>query len=228
MIDRYIREDSKYEAAVHHLDAPGNGPTAVVVGGQHGNEPSGFKTASRIAAGSVERGEVWVIPRLNKTGIEAGTRHAHPGGTDLNRTWNAGGDISPRITKQAWAVIEEADPDVVLDLHSSRGIYKRPSGYGQAIFPSSEAAKSASATCRWLTTQHIAPSRYDTQDYEFLVGNVQGTKGKGLLSHKVGYETDAAMYLIEATRQGVPLDQRIEWLYAAATRCLEREGVVIE
>lgn len=227
-VDRYIRKDTRWECAAHHIGSPGDGPTAFVLGGQHRNEPAGFRAASRIAGASVERGDVWVVPRMNKTGIEANIRAALPGSSDFNRSWNAGGTPTSNTAKAVWSLVKEVQPDVVMDLHTSRGFYKRsPSGFGQAIFPTSPAAETAKAACRWLNEHYVQPS-LSTPKYDFILGNTQGTKGKGLFSHKVGYELKKPCYLIEIARPGIALDQRVELEYAAACYCLEKNGVVIE
>ena len=65
----------------------GDGPTVLVIGAIHGNEPAGIAIARRLAheAGG-RRVRLWVVPNLNPDGTRAGTRgNAH--GVDLNRNF---------------------------------------------------------------------------------------------------------------------------------------------
>ncbi len=63
------------------------GPTVLVVGSIHGNEPGGVAVARRLLKVSAPEGiDLWVILNLNPDGRAAGTRgNAH--GVDLNRNF---------------------------------------------------------------------------------------------------------------------------------------------
>jgi len=63
------------------------GPTVLIVGSIHGNEPGGVAVARRLLKTSAPEGvDLWVILNLNPDGRAAGTRgNAH--GVDLNRNF---------------------------------------------------------------------------------------------------------------------------------------------
>ena len=50
------------------------GPTVLIVGGIHGNEPAGFRAADQVRHWPINRGKLIVIPKLNRLGVEANIR----------------------------------------------------------------------------------------------------------------------------------------------------------
>ncbi len=67
------------------------GPTLIVIGGLHGNEPAGLEGAGRALealarAGGLARGDLWVLSG-NRRALARGTRFVQ---RDLNRQWSAG------------------------------------------------------------------------------------------------------------------------------------------
>ena len=61
------------------LDSGKHGAGLLLVGGTHGNEIAGIRAAEVFTElARVERGRVFVIPRLNNSGVTAGTRLVRP------------------------------------------------------------------------------------------------------------------------------------------------------
>jgi len=56
------------------VDSGAPGPTLLVTGGVHGNEPAGYRAAEQIRHWSIERGRLIVLPRINVSGIESNSR----------------------------------------------------------------------------------------------------------------------------------------------------------
>ena len=125
------------EATVHVTDAPQEGPAVVLVGGVHGNEVAGYVAAGEIANWEITAGTLITIPEANAIAIERGTR-TDDDGVDLNRQFPEGGEPGTELARAIWDVLIEYDPDVVIDLHESIGIYAGDpvDGVGQAIFHS--------------------------------------------------------------------------------------------
>jgi hypothetical protein len=104
------------------LDSGRPGPRVVVVGGTHGNEPSGSLAVRSLAAGPAPRAGVLVlVPEANPEALAARTRTAPihaPGvpGSDLNRIYPGTGP-EPEAPRAAaiYALVRGAD--LVLDLH---------------------------------------------------------------------------------------------------------------
>ncbi|HVH40754.1 MAG TPA: succinylglutamate desuccinylase/aspartoacylase family protein [Labilithrix sp.] len=114
------------------------GPTVVITGGLHGNEPAGVSAAAAVLAelDSVRhalRGNVVALSG-NRAGLERGARFVS---RDLNRNWHAkslerlgaaslhelrGEDREQRELHDAFLALErEASSVVVLDLHTTSG-----------------------------------------------------------------------------------------------------------
>ncbi len=110
----------------------GDGPTVLVIGAIHGNEPAGIAIARRLAheAGG-RRVRLWVVPNLNPDGTRANTRgNAH--GVDLNRnfawrwqsrttpgtTFSAGpAPLSEPESRFARLLITRLRPDITIWFH---------------------------------------------------------------------------------------------------------------
>ncbi|MFC4989915.1 MULTISPECIES: succinylglutamate desuccinylase/aspartoacylase domain-containing protein [Saliphagus] len=220
--DRFtIMGGTPYETPVHVVDAPEAGPTAVVTGGVHGNEYAGMEAAREIAGWELQSGRLVVIPESNAVAAAQGT-YVSPAG-DLNQDFPTGREPTSAHARAIWGVITDYDADVVIDLHTSRGIYGAggPSGVGQAIFPTPAGRPVASGVRNTVNAAHFegtwAPS------YAYTVGNTM-TGIRPRLIHKVGGDLGVPGFLIEATRHGTDLDQRVEWLGANVAAILERTG----
>ena len=117
-----------FETEWHGYDSGVPGPTVLVTGGIHGNEPAGARAARQIADWTVARGRLVVVPRCNEPALEAGTRRipglkGDPG--DLNRHFPRRGEEASPTSEQGdrlWAFVLEQEPDVLLDLHEGYGV----------------------------------------------------------------------------------------------------------
>lgn len=115
------------------------GPKVLVIGGIHGDEPGGYLAADYALEGVVGKGEIHVIPRMNKRAIILNRRGVY---ADMNRLFEH--DISPRIPEQRTvreliSIIPQYD--YILSLHDGGGFYhpeyidnvRNPRRYGQSI-----------------------------------------------------------------------------------------------
>jgi len=120
---RLLAEGTRWETPFYVSDSGIDGPTLLVVGGIHGNEPAGSRAAEQIRHWPVVKGRLVVVPKANVPGLAANTRHL-PGEPenrrDLNR--NFPGDrledgARSEIGRALWQFVEGQDPDWILDLH---------------------------------------------------------------------------------------------------------------
>lgn len=119
LIARGLPSETRYyirQAAAH-------GPTVLVVGGMHGNEPAGAEAADQIRHWNVTRGRLVVIPRANPPALAANTRNVpgKPGALgNLNRnfpTTNPARGTQGPTAEHLWEFVTILKPDWVLDLH---------------------------------------------------------------------------------------------------------------
>lgn len=100
------------------------GPTVLITGGVHGNEPAGAMAAQQIRFWPIKRGRLIVIPRVNDLGLRANIRWYPPARNDrevrdLNRNFPNGPDNAPRgpLAETVWEFVKSQKPDLAIDLH---------------------------------------------------------------------------------------------------------------
>ncbi|TLF51746.1 N-alpha-acetyl diaminobutyric acid deacetylase DoeB [Halomonas urmiana] len=100
----------------------GQGPTALLTGGNHGDEYEGItalmKLSSDLEAGDVQ-GRVIIVPMMNVPAAMAGRRTSPMDGGNLNRSFpgDPDGSVTEKIADYFTRVVVPMS-DVVLDLHS--------------------------------------------------------------------------------------------------------------
>ncbi|WP_338729363.1 succinylglutamate desuccinylase/aspartoacylase family protein [Haladaptatus sp. DJG-WS-42] len=211
------------ETDVYVIEATQPGPTAVVIGGMHGNEVAGFTAARNMTNWTVTSGTLVIIPESNKRAVQNRTRKAF--GTDLNNQFPVGQPSNSSLANAIWTAIEYHDPDIVIDLHSSRGIFKvDEGGVGQAIFPGVEgAARDDTAAAIAYLNDHEVPD--SMAEHKFKRGNILMGTGHSLTRRAVG-ELGASAFLIETAKRDTTLDMRIRWTAVAVRVILSRHGMV--
>lgn len=217
---RYALREGANETTVHVYDSGRPGPTVVVVGGQHGNELAGYRTADDVANWTVERGVLVVVPRANPRGVANGTRKVD--GRDLNAQFPVGEPPTSAQARAVWGVLERHDADVVVDLHSSDGIYGVDGGVGQAVFPTvtGDAVEHAETAIARVNREHDLEG-----NRSFRRGNVMGRSGQSL-TRKVAGDLNESAYVVETTKQNTTLRTRETWTKAMVWELLTLHGLV--
>ncbi|WP_066142999.1 succinylglutamate desuccinylase/aspartoacylase family protein [Haladaptatus sp. R4] len=219
-----IREGTPDETEVVVIDSGSSGPTAVVVGGMHGNEPAGYKAAERMSEWSIDRGTLVLIPKSNPVAIEKDTYSNEKG--NLNRQFPPGKTPSTPLARAIWGVITDHDADLVFNLHSSQGIYKEnvgPDGVGQAIYPTTVKGARGNATkaAKYVNENYLG----DRKDYyRFKRGNlIDGTRP--LLIHKVDADLHKPGFIVETTRYETDLETRVNWTLHVVAYLLDQYSI---
>lgn len=217
--ETYLVGEGPTETRVTVVDGPRPGPTVVVVGGVHGNEPAGYLAARRVEHWDVERGTLVVVPNANPRAIENGTRKVD--GRDLNAQFPVGKRPTSAQARVVWGVIERHDADVVVDLHSSTGIYGVDGGVGQAVFPTvtGPAVEYADATIARVNERYGL-----TGNESFRRGNVMGRSGTTLARKVAGDENETA-YIVETTKRDTDRETRVTWTTAVTLELLRLHGL---
>jgi len=89
-----IASGTKWETNYYSIDSGVEGPTVLVVGGMHGNEPAGSLAAQQIRHWPIVKGKLVVIPRSNVLALDAKTRLT-PGEPKESGNLNRNFPISP-------------------------------------------------------------------------------------------------------------------------------------
>ncbi len=107
-------------------------PTLLVIGGIHGNEPGGYFSAAILAQHyKVQKGNLWVVPDLNRKSIQQNKRGING---DMNRKFSnlQEKDQDSKIVDDIKKVILSPEIDIVLNLHDGHGFYRE--NYESTIF----------------------------------------------------------------------------------------------
>lgn len=226
-IEQYtIRDGTPEQTTVYVTEENRSGPTVFVIGGQHGDEPSGWMAANEIAQWQPDTGRLVVIPEADQTAIRDRTYTGDNG--NLNRAWTIGSDPTRLLAREIWDVVEEHDPDVFFDLHSSFGIYGSdwgPDGVGQAVHPTPHdyALRLASAAATYINRNFIPDhyrNEYNFQRGPFSAGDIPTFTGK------VAVDLEKPGFTVESTRYEVPLDRRVTWTRRVVTDVLRHRDVI--
>ena len=118
--ERTLMAGTPWETELYIISSPNDGPTLMVTGGIHGDEPAGYLAADEIATWAIDRGTLLVLPRANVPAIASRTRNA-PGGPDLNRIFpgDKNGVKTGKLAAEILAVVDEFQPEWVIDLHEA-------------------------------------------------------------------------------------------------------------
>lgn len=224
--DQYtILENTIYETEVFTIESPNVGDSVVIFGGIHGNERGGIKAAHLATNYTIDCGTLIVIPESNKPAVRRDNNHGPEG--DLNRQFPVGSEPTTAVARGLWDVIDDADPDHLIDMHNATGIYGID-GIGQSIFPTADAILDAERTIEYMNTTHV-PKAGPLQDHEFHIGPTI-SEAYPLLIHKAAADKNINGWLTEITRTDLHIDE-MTFLQDMVTRELLAQihiGVVSE
>ncbi|HEX5709735.1 MAG TPA: M99 family carboxypeptidase catalytic domain-containing protein [Sulfuricurvum sp.] len=108
------------------------GPTLLVIGGIHGNEPGSYFAASILSEYyTINKGNLWVVPNLNALSIAMNSRGVNG---DMNRKFAdmKSDDPDRHIVQEIQKIISDPKVDLILNLHDGHGFYRKE--YKNTIF----------------------------------------------------------------------------------------------
>jgi hypothetical protein len=110
---------------IYTIDTKHSGPTVLMIGGTHGNEPAGTVWIEQFLENPplIKYGKIIMIPRLNKIGLLLNRRHIYHNllNNDLNRNYpiKDGEEGKDPINKQVVELVKNAD--FIIDFHEGWG-----------------------------------------------------------------------------------------------------------
>lgn len=123
-----VAEGTKWATPYFVRDTGVAGPTVLIVGGVHGNEPAGAVAARQIRHWPIAKGKVVVVPRANVMALDAGKRLLPTeADRDLNRNFPRKEGEAPRgeLATALWRLACEVRPDWFVDLHEGFGFRRQ-------------------------------------------------------------------------------------------------------
>lgn len=113
-----IGQAQDWETTYYVVDSGTDGPTVMVVGGIHGDEPAVILASDRLveSVGDISAGRVILLPKANTAAIAAKKRLV---GVDLNRAFprGEGETVEAPLAAAIWQLAQEYQPDWLIDLH---------------------------------------------------------------------------------------------------------------
>ncbi|ADB60816.1 deacylase-like protein [Haloterrigena turkmenica DSM 5511] len=210
--------DTDHETPLYEIESPRDGPTAMVFGGVHGDERSGIAVAREVVDWRPDAGTLVVVPETNRVAVENDEREGPDG--DLNRQFPAGQEPTSELARGIWDAVERREPDVVLDLHRSLGVYGLHREYvGQAVFHSPDARGDELADALdtdgvpWYLPFH----RFTARETDL---------SSPLLFQKAARELESTAYLFETTEFLLDRETRVELTRLAAAHVLAMHGLL--
>ncbi|MGE5561310.1 MAG: M99 family carboxypeptidase catalytic domain-containing protein [Chloroflexota bacterium] len=147
-----VAAGTKYATDLYVFDSGVPGPTFMIVGGVHGNEPAGYGAALQFKDEvMIKAGRVLVLPQANILGDSRKSRYVE-GSTDLNRLFpDSKGEVPTHpLALAIWNVIKDYRVDYLVDFHEGYDYYSNPnnSAVGQTFiyYPSAEMQALANST----------------------------------------------------------------------------------
>ena len=218
---RTLATGTAHETTLLVNDSGLPGLTAFVLGGVHGDEEAGYLAAANATRWQPDAGTLLVLPRANRPAIEAGTRTGPDG--DLNRQFPLRQEPETALAREIWDVVEEFEPDLVIDLHESRGLYP-DGGLGQSLgFSPGGDLRNAAAVALDDSNATID----GTTQFEPRALPSPNEYPRGVLVQRTAFERDIPSYIVE-TWEDLDLDARVRYQTALARRLLDLRQATFE
>lgn len=221
-----LGESTPWETNWQLLDSGNAGPTVLVVGGIHGNEPAGRAAAEQIMHWKINRGKLIVLPGVNRLGLAANTRwipqHRNEKTLrDLNRNFptQARPKTQTELAGLIWDFVKENKPDYVFDLHEGFDFHRLNSksvGSSVIAFPSEKefAAK---------IVQHLNQDLTSQRKFDLLAGSGPVV---GSLARACHERLGAKSFIFETTTKNQPLSLRTRQHRKSVSFALMQMGMI--
>ncbi len=203
-----ISAGSRWETRYQVIESGEPGPTVVVTGGVHGDEPAGARAAEQICHWPVLKGRLVVIPGANGAGLAAGTRFipgVNPEERDLNRDFPKTGAEDKAAGEPAaalWGFVVSQKPDWLIDLHEGYGFHRLQAGSVGSSIIDSNGAEADAAVPAMLAAVNASIPEADRQ-FVNLSRPVDGS-----LARAAAERLGAAAMILETTSHDQALSLR--------------------
>ncbi|MFW6161963.1 MAG: BPL-N domain-containing protein [Planctomycetota bacterium] len=200
-----VAEGTKWATPYYVRESGEPGPTVMIVGGVHGNEPAGAVAARHILNWPLTRGRLVVVPRANEPSLRAGKRRLpteeH---RDLNRNFPRRQDEAPRgdLAAALWRLVRETGPDWLLDLHEGFGFRKTNRKTTGSTIISVRDPETVAAARRMLDAVNATVTDEDRK-HLLLRGPAVGS-----LARAAAERLGARAMILESTYRHLPLSLR--------------------
>lgn len=221
-----LGENTNWSTPWYRIDSGVRGPTVLVIGGVHGNEPAGYRAANQIRHWPIKSGKLIVIPKLNRLGLAANTRwipefRNDKSLRDLNRVFPRKDNPTPQtpMAIAVWDFVKSQQPDWVFDLHEGfdfNRINSKSVGSSVISFPSNSGFASDMVMA--------ANSQIDLSKH-FVLLNKKGPIN-GSLARACAEQLNAKAMIVETTFKEQPISLRTHQHRLMISTALNRIGLL--
>jgi len=220
-----LAKASRFATTYTVIETGVEGPTVMVLGGVHGNEPAGAFAARQIAGWSIEKGRLVVVERANELALRANVRRTPnlpKDESDLNRQFPRRKSDKPvgTLARALWKLTEEVAPDYFLDLHEGFDFTQiNPKSVGSSIILGSRRL-GREAALRMLTAVNAT---IDDPRKEFVL---KGPAVAGSIARAVADRFGIPSMILETTKKDQARAYRVRQHRIAVHRFLADLGMV--
>ena len=202
------------------------GPTVLVIGGVHGNEPAGYRAAEQIRRWPIVKGKLVVIPQLNRLGMAASTRwlpdfRNDRKRRDLNRNFpdEEGKRSQTPLAEVTWEFIKKHRPEWVFDLHEGFDFHRINSkSVGSSVIAMPWDERFAKGMVD-VVNSDIQPERH----FDLLVSKGPAV---GSLARACSVILDSKSFILETTFKDQPISTRTRQHRLMVSHTLQRIGMI--
>ena len=210
----FVAVGTDWETPYYRIETDKPGPTVMILGGMHGNEPAGAYAAEQIRHWTIRRGTLVVLPCANRLGRAANIRYVPDRPMeerDLNRNFPRPTTKTTRgvLAGEIWKLTLAVKPDWVLDLHEGYEFnvsHKPPKGKKRSVGTSLIYLRTAEIqplVDRMLNTVNLTIIDKDRRFVPLGRGPVIGSWVRGCLHH-----LKIPGMIVETTFKSQPLSLR--------------------
>lgn len=201
---------SRFAMDCYIHDSGQAGPTLLIVGGAHGNEPAGAAAAEIIGHWPITKGKLVVVPRSNVPALAAGKRNTPNLSTNLgnlNRNYpRAGLNEPPRgeVATAIWNLALQYKPDWVLDLHEGfdfNQLNEKSVGSSVICFPNESGVAAADLMLAAVNVTVVAPELKFVRRNMPVDGSLARAGGEHLHVPSMTLETTSKQPMEKRVRQ---------------------------
>lgn len=184
------------------------GPTVVITGGVHGDEPAGAYAADQIRHWPITRGKLVIVPRANVVALKADKRNTPGEPTELgnlNRNFPKAKEAGPTrgaLATALWDFVRQQKPAWFVDLHEGsdfNAMTNKSVGSSVIVFPTPEGKEVAPAI------QAAVNATITNQSHHFTL---RGPPIDGSLARAAGAHLGAHAMILETTIKSQALSVR--------------------
>ena len=225
----WLGQDTGWATPWYEVKSTQPGPTVLITGGIHGNEPSGAYAAEQIRHWPIASGRLIVIPQVNVLGLKADSRwfpleRNDKKLRDMNRNFPTPDNETPRtrLADELWSLIQQVNPDLVIDLHEGFDFHIANSkSVGSSVICKPGLKRQASAE-RMLTAVNVSV----TDEKRRLVLLDRSGPVMGSMARACADRLDVDAFIVETTFKDQPLSLRTRQHRTMVSTLLQERGVI--